>query len=338
MSTTAAPIPFTATARTGHDLETTLSSAWFRLITRVNAELVHATGDFYRARDVAPVLMPITVNSVSSPMGLGSDSLPVRIDLFGDPTYLADSMQFQLEFMLRMGLRGAYYIMPTFRGEDPDSTHLNQFFHSEAEITGGLDDVMRLVEDHVTTLCSRLLDSPAADDVAAFAGGLDHVVDIAGRTRFPEVTFEDACALVDPEHVEDRGSGVRAITRAGELQLIERFGGVVWLSRMPANSVPFYQAGGEDGTALCADLLLGLGEVAGCGERHTTRAATERAIVGHGVDPANYEWYLRMKELAPLRTAGFGLGLERFLAWVLRHDDIRDLHLMPRLKGVPTWM
>ncbi|PRY37518.1 asparagine synthetase A [Umezawaea tangerina] len=338
MSTTTDPLPFAATARVVNDLEATLDSPWFRLITRINAELVHASGDFYRARDISPVLMPITVNSVSSPMGLGSDSLPVRIDLFGDPTYLADSMQFQLEFMLRMGLPGAYYIMPTFRGEDPDSSHLNQFFHSEAEIAGGLDDVMRLVEGYVTALCSRLLDSPVADDIADVAGGLDHVVDLAGRTRFPEVTFDEACALVDPEHVEDRGSGVRTITRAGELQLIERFGGVVWLTRMPENAVPFYQAGGGDGTALCADLLLGLGEVAGCGERHTTRADTERAIVGHDVDPADYEWYLRMKELAPLRSAGFGLGLERFLAWVLRHHDIRDMHLMPRLKGVPTWM
>ncbi|MGW4059792.1 asparagine synthetase A [Amycolatopsis sp. NPDC004747] len=327
-----------APARTEPGLESTLGSSWFRTITRLNAEIVRATADFYRERDVSPVLMPVTVNSVSSPMGLGSDSLPVRVELFGTPTYLADSMQFQLEFMLRMDLPGAYYIMPTFRGEDPDSSHLNQFFHSEAEITGGLDDVMRLVEGYVTALCRRFAESPVAAEIERIAGGLDHVLDIAGRPRFPEVTFAQACTLVDPECVVDRGSGVRVITRQGEQQLIDRFGGVVWLTRMPENSVPFYQGSAGDGTALCADLLLGLGEVAGCGERHATRPATERALTGHGVDPAEYDWYLKMKELAPLRTAGFGLGLERFLAWVLRHHDIRDLHLMPRLKGVPTWM
>ncbi|MFD7712655.1 asparagine synthetase A [Streptomyces sp. NPDC059786] len=319
-------------------MDATLRSPWFRLIARLNAELVHATNDFYRERGVAPVLMPITVNSVSSPMGLGSDSLPVRVDLFGEPTYLADSMQFQLEFMLRMGLSGAYYIMPTFRGEDPDSSHLNQFFHSEAEVPGGLDDVMRLVEGYVTTLCARLVASPMAEKIRSVAGGLDHVTDLAGRDRFPEVTFEEACTLVGPDGLEDRGAGAPTITRAGEQHLIERFGGVVWLSRMPRQTVPFYQATGADGTARCADLLLGLGEVAGCGERHTTREATEQALHEHDVDPAQYEWYLRMKDRAPLRTAGFGLGLERFLAWLLRHHDIRDMHLMPRLKGEPTWM
>src|SRR6185437_14349027 len=90
---------------------------WYRMITAINASIVETTADFYRGRGVSPALMPVTVSSVSSPMGLGSDSQPVQIDLQGDRTYLADSMQFQLEFILRHGLAGAYYIMPTFRGE-----------------------------------------------------------------------------------------------------------------------------------------------------------------------------------------------------------------------------
>ena len=112
----------------------TATSPWYRMLTRLYAALVEATSDFYRTEGVSPALMPITVPFVSSPMALGSDSIPVRVELHGELVYLADSMQFQLEFMLRHGLRGAYYIMPTFRGEEPDSTHLNQFFHSEAEI------------------------------------------------------------------------------------------------------------------------------------------------------------------------------------------------------------
>ena len=102
--------------------------------------------------------------------------------------------------------------------------------------------------------------------------------------------------------------------------------------------IPDLRPTNPEGTARCADLLLGSGEVVGCGERHTTAADTRRALLAHRVDPKAYEWYLRMKAIKPMRTSGFGLGMERFLMWALRHDDIRDLHVMPRLKGVPTWM
>lgn len=315
-----------------------LKSPWYRAITRINAELVFATTAFYRARGIDPVLMPITVNSVSSPMGLGSDSLPVQIELLGEEVYLADSMQFQLEFMLRHGLTGAYYVMPTFRGEDPDETHLNQFFHSEAEITGGLEDVISLVEDYITALCRALLSQSCAEEVSAIAGDVDHITNLAGRARFPRVSFQDACALLDPTHVTEIHPGVTTIDRAGERALIEHFGGVVWLTHPPAAAVPFYQAMEPDGTAKCADLLFGMGEVVGCGERHVTGADTFQALTAHEVEPHPYTWYLNMKEATPLRTAGFGLGLERFLMWALRHDDIRDLHVMPRVKGVATWM
>ncbi|OKI02726.1 hypothetical protein A6A06_16165 [Streptomyces sp. CB02923] len=315
-----------------------LESQWYHTITRLNAEILHATYDFYRGRGIAPVLMPITVNSVSSPMGLGSDSLPVKVDLMGEPTYLADSMQFQLEFMLRHGLPGAYYVMPTFRGEDPDATHLNQFFHSEAEIPGGLDDVIELVEAYIRALCGALLTASVAARLSALTGDLSHLRDMAARDSFPRITFAEACEVVDPEYVSEPEPGVRTLARGGEHQLIERFGGAVWVTHMPALAVPFYQAGDDDGTARCADLLFGLGEVVGCGERHATKEATLRALDEHHVAPDKYDWYLHMKDAAPMRTAGFGLGLERFLAWVLQHDDVRDLHVMPRLKGVPTWM
>ncbi|MFD9357953.1 asparagine synthetase A [Streptomyces sp. NPDC060031] len=315
-----------------------IDSPWYRLITHLNALLVEETADFYRERGIAPVLMPVTVGSVSSPMGLGSDSLPVEVDLFDERTYLADSMQFQLEFMLRHGLSGAYYVMPTFRGETPDSSHLNQFFHSEAEIVGGLADVMGLVEAYVLRLARAVLASKVGDAVRGAAGTLRHLEELAARESFPQITFEQARKLLGDEYFTEVVEGVPAITRAGEQQLIKHYGGVVWLTRPHHLAVPFYQAGDADGTARCADLLLGVGEVAGCGERHSTGEQVLAALAEHGVAPAEYEWYVRMRESHPLRTAGFGLGTERLLLWVLQHGDIRDLHVMPRLRGQYSWL
>jgi asparaginyl-tRNA synthetase len=108
-------------------------------------------------------------------------------------------------------------------------------------------------------------------------------------------------------------------------------GGFVWVTHFERLSVPFYQATGEDPTtALAADLLFGIGETVGAGERHSTEEEIRQALLLHQVDHEPYDWYLRMKALRPQRTAGFGLGTERYLCWLLQHDDIRDCQLIPR--------
>ena len=101
-----------------------------------------------------PVLLPSdssTTNTVSSPMGLGSDSEPVFVNILGQDVYLADSMQFVLEYFLRFqeNLPGTYYISTSFRGEDPDATHLYKFYHVECELLGDMDKAIQ-----ITGLCA----------------------------------------------------------------------------------------------------------------------------------------------------------------------------------------
>jgi len=272
-------------------------------------------------------------------MGRGSDSLPVEVDLFGVTTWLADSMQFMLEYGCRLNANGSYYIMPSFRGETPDETHLSQFFHSEAEIPGTLDDVIACVEGYVAYLCGVMLDA-AADDICVFTGHLSHLDEMAHLTDpLPRVTFNEATDLLadSPDGLVTAPDGtIRTLTRAGERQLMARFGGAVWVTHFDHLSVPFYQAfTGPDQTTACnADLLFGIGETVGAGERHVDDVQLSRALALHEVDPAPYEWYRTMKRMAPLRTSGFGMGIERFLLWALRHTDIRDLQLFPRANGI----
>ncbi|MDX2537114.1 MULTISPECIES: asparagine synthetase A [Streptomyces] len=319
-------------------LASAVEHPWYRIVTAVNASILASTSSFYQSRNVSPVLMPVTVSSVSSPMGLGSDSLPVQIDLLGDRTYLADSMQFQLEFMLRHGLEGAYYVMPSFRGEDADQTHLNQFFHSEAEICGGQEEVMSLVEAYMGALTEGLLEGAVGAHIERCAGTTDHLEELLKRPEFPRITYDEAQDLLGSNAFTLKAPEAPAITRHGEQALIEHFGGAVWLSSPPSLTVPFYQRVDERGRAHSADLLLGIGEVLGCGARHITGEETRQALADHLIPESDYTWYVRMKDDYPLETAGFGLGLERFLLWVMQHDDIRDLHVMPRIAGKPSWV
>lgn len=310
-----------------------LDSPLHRLIVTIQDSLSFSTANYWRARGVKAAHLPITTGAISSPMGRGSDSSPVLIDLFDTPTYLADSMQFGLEYAMRLADRGAYYVMPSFRGEDADVTHLCQFYHSEAEIPGGLDDVIEEAERYLKAITCQVLED-ASGEIAAFGGSVQHLEKLVALNNFPRVTFDQAEKMLDATQVVHE-DGWRDLTRAGELELIRLHGGPVWVTHWDSLSVPFYQATTQRGqVALNADLLFGLGEVLGCGERHQTAGALREAMQVHEVDEKPYEWYVRMKEEAPLRTSGFGMGTERFIAWVLQLDDVRDVQLMPRANGL----
>jgi asparaginyl-tRNA synthetase len=245
-------------------------------------------------------------------------------------------MQFMLEYGCRLAGNGCYYLMPSFRGEKADATHLSQFFHSEAEIPGSLEDVVSVADAYVRHLAKAVLEHLSAE-VGAVAGGTTHVESFLASTT-TRMTFDDAVDALagDPSCFEVHKLW-RTITRVGERKLIQRYGPGVWLRHFDRLSVPFYQAVDQSGTkALNADLLLGPGEVAGCGERHTTASSVRAALHGHGVDEADYQWYVGMKEHAPLHTSGFGMGVERFLMWVLKCTDIRDLQLVERYNGEVT--
>ena len=101
-------------------------------------------------------------------------------------------------------------------------------------------------------------------------------------------------------------------------------------------SVPFYQAYTDitRTKGRCADFLLGNGEVLGLGERHVSAADVKSALDLHQTTTKPYQWYMDIRSAKPLLTTGWGMGIERFLAWVLKYDDIRDLVVMPRMKGI----
>lgn len=314
-----------------------LSDPWYKCIAELqNLINVHTT-KFYLEREIKTLHLPITTGSISSPMGLGSDSLPVMVNLFGVDTFLADSMQFMLEYGCRIFEKGCYYIMPSFRGEDADERHLCQFYHSEAEIPGKLDDVIKLVEDYIIYLCKAII-GEYGDELSKFNRGNDHIIKIIDKKSFPRISFDEAAKLLknSSEYISESPEGFRSISREGEKKLISLFDGIVWLTHFDYLSVPFYQATSKEDSskAINADLLFGIGEVVGSGERHEYGLEVINALNRHNVQTDEYEWYINMKDKFPMKTSGFGLGLERFILWLTNHNDIRDCQILPRFNGV----
>jgi len=320
-------------------IEPLLEHPWYRLVARLLDAVAWATSTFWRDRGLLWAQLSITTGSVSSPMGLGSDSRPVQVVIGSESTYLADSQQFALELMCRLHGMGAWYLMPSFRAELNDERHLGQFVHSEAEVPGDLTTIMTLVDDYVRHLAA-FLHEEMGQHIADVTGDLEHLASVASATSVPRMTTSElADELLPYEHsfVADPAGRFRTLTSYGERLALARFGPILWVTAPDEFAVPFYQAVevNPEGrrVARSADLLMGVGETVGAGERHMTPDELSRALARHEVPGESYEWYVEMRRRRTMRTAGFGMGVERFLLWVLRHDDVRDLQLLLRGYG-----
>lgn len=323
-----------------HYLEV-LKEPWYRLLIKLQNLLSEETMNFYKEKEIITIHLPVTTGSISSPMGRGSDSTPVKVNLCGKETYLADSMQFLLEYGCRLNDNGVYYLMPSFRGEQADERHLCQFYHSEAEIPGNLYDVMNLVDEYIKYLSKMLIDKMGKEILEAI-GDISHIEYIANyKGNFKRVTFDEAEEKLKelyPNNIKEYieyNDGWRNITRKAEQELIKIYDGIVWITNYDDLAVPFYQKLDDKikGTTKNADLLMGIGETVGCGERHQNSLELIEALNRHEVLTDEYKWYIKMKEEFPLQTSGFGMGIERFLMWVLKCDDIRNMQICLRFNG-----
>lgn len=322
-----------------------IKSKWYRNLFQIQNTLFHSTVEYFNNKcKYAYALTPITTDTISSPMGLGSDSEPVFVNMLGQDVYLADSMQFVLEYFMRFhdGLPGAYYVSPSFRGEDPDATHLNQFYHVECELLGDMDAAMTIAEGYVAHLTQAMV-KQHSDIILNTAGTLSHAQELLKNLEktLPRVPLDQAINIMPSSDClewvqEGQPQFGRKLTRKGEKVLIKKYGGAVWLTEMDHLGVPFYQAyieGSGRSKAKAADLLLGLGETVGLGERHSTPEMVREALQHHAVPEDSYKWYINMRQAIPLLTSGWGMGSERYLCWLLQHNDVRDMQIIPRLKA-----
>lgn len=311
-----------------------LKNPWYAMLVELQTSFDHLTHQFWRTAGAKSLHLPVTTGSISSPMGAGSDSKPVEVTLSGARTYLADSMQFMLEFGCRLADSDCYYVMPSFRGEDTDARHLSEFFHSEAELIGDLDRTIDTVERYLVHLAQGMLEEQG-DLILRAAGTTAHVESLAAGGCFERLTFDEAERVLGGEGINDHGDW-RDLSNAAEQRLLEVVGPFTWVTHWDHLSVPFYQAYADDDrrSALNADLLLGIGETVGAGQRHESADQVLAALEHHEVAPESYEWYCQMRESALLQTSGFGLGVERFFLWLTRHTDIRDMQILPRRTGL----
>lgn len=292
--------------------------------------------------------------SVSSPMGPGSDSEPIKIKYGNLETFLVDSSQFGFEPLLLNNFDKVYCYLPSMRGEDPDSRHLNQFFHCEAEMKGTLEELTPVIEGYVKLLCETiLLMDNMVDRISNDNNKTKKTLKkIRGLKVFPEITFDEAVDLLVKNGMKkcinftDHGKDIGG---DGEIELMKilKLDTPIWIKYFDRDRVPFYQKPDPDNKdkTINADLLFPPlkegafgGEVVGSGQRQDNPEEMYESLKRQNNIPAEpYEWYIDLRRFPNYKaTSGFGMGIERFIAWVLAKESIRDVIPYPRLKNIRT--
>jgi asparaginyl-tRNA synthetase len=225
-----------------------------------------------------------------------------------------------------------YCFGPTFRAEKSKTRrHLTEFWMLEPEIAfGGLEDVFTLSEGLVTFLVERVL-RERKDDLANLERDLSALERI--KPPFERITYDKAIEILKSKGFQV----VRGADLGGdeETELSLSFDKPVFIHRYPAKAKAFYMQPDPDDPdlALCTDLIApeGYGEIVGGSERIYDLALLEERIKEFGLPAEAFQWYLDLRRYGSVPHSGFGLGLERTVAWICGIKHIREAIPFPRL-------
>ncbi|HEY4101865.1 MAG TPA: asparagine--tRNA ligase [Gemmatimonadales bacterium] len=295
-------------------------------VARVRNEIEHAISDFFYDRGFTRVDTPILTGSIGEDAG----------ELFATDyfdlgrAYMAQTGQLYVE-AAAAALGRVYCFGPTFRAEKSKTRrHLTEFWMCEPEVAfADSNDNMRLQEDFVSYLVGRVLERRRAElaELERDIAPLEKV-----KAPFARMTYTDAIAALQRE-----GSDIQWGTDLGaddETALAKSFDRPLFVMNYPKQVKAFYMKENPDDprTVLNNDCLApeGYGEIIGGSQREDDYDRLLARIGEQGLDPKTYEWYLDLRKYGGFMHSGFGLGLERTVAWICGIPHIREAIAFPR--------
>jgi asparaginyl-tRNA synthetase len=293
-------------------------------LMRIRSNMIGAIHEFFRSEGFVEVDCPTLVTAAVE----GGATL-FKVDYFGRPVYLTQSVQFYQEASI-FALEKVYSVQPSFRAEKSrTSRHLTEFWHVEAEIAhAGLEELLGLVERLVRHIVLRTAET--SENELRILGRRVRSAEVEGR--FPRITYAEALETLSRRGVEaywglDIGADEERI-------ISSEFEAPVFLTHFPRRLKAFYHKPDPSNSevTLSADLLAprGHGEIVGSGVRIDSYEELYNRILEEGLDPQDYSWYLDLRRFGSVPHAGFGLGVERVLRWILDLPHVRMASLFPR--------
>ncbi len=291
----------------------------------VKAETLRILREFLDREEVLETTPPILTGN---PAEGGAEAF--QIDYFGRPGYLSQSVQLYLEALLFPNER-VYALTPSFRAEKSRTPrHLTEYTHLEVELAwcdyeGLLGFTERMIENLVHELARR---RPA--ELKALGRAPEELAAI--RAPFARITYGQAVEKLAAEGLPVHWGSDLGTAEERALTLLEK--SPVFLTHFPADLKAFYmlRSPNDARTVEAADLLApeGYGEIVGASCREIDLARLSDRLRSMGVHLEDYEWYLDLRRYGNVPHAGFGLGIERILRWILRREHIRETTPFPR--------
>ena len=296
-------------------------------IMRIRHEVVQAVRDFFHERGFTLVDTPILTGSVGESAGTLFETEYFE---FGK-AFLAQTGQLYLE-SAAAALGRVYCFGPTFRAEKSKTRrHLAEFWMVEPEVAWyDSDDNMRLQEEFVAYIVARCLERRAADlrELERDTAPLERVM-----PPFPRISYTDAIAKLN-----DLGVDVTWGADLGadeEIRIADGYDRPVFVYNYPKAVRAFYMKENPDDprTVLNNDLLApeGVGEIIGGSQREDDYDKLVGRIRELGLPEEDYGWYLDLRRYGTFVHSGFGLGIERTVAWICGIPHIREAIAFPRM-------
>ncbi|MFY9822517.1 MAG: asparagine--tRNA ligase [Thermoanaerobaculia bacterium] len=303
-----------------------LRSSRQRAALRVRSEVEQGIRDFFYERDFTLIDSPIL-----TPAACEGTSTLFETDYFGDKAYLSQSGQLYLE-PAAAALGKVYCFGPTFRAEKSKTRrHLMEFWMVEPEVAFlEFEGLCALTEEFVGYLAARILDRSREDlkVLERDTAKLEKVV-----PPFPRITYTEAVKILN-----EQGNPIQWGDDFGgdeETILASHFDRPVMVTRFPASFKAFYMQPDPENPDLVLGLDLlapeGYGEIVGGSQRIHDHDLLLSRIQQHNLPVEAFQWYLDVRKYGAFPHSGFGMGIERFVAWMTGLTHLRETIPYPRM-------
>jgi len=301
-------------------------------ILRVRAEIIKAARDFFDDRGFT-----LTDPPIITPAACEGTTTLFPVDYFDEQAFLTQSGQLYVE-ATAMALGKVYSFGPTFRAEKSKTRrHLTEFWMVEPEAAyATLDDVMELAEGLITFIVKRCLERRRID-LQTIGRDISKLEKI--EAPFPRITYDDAVKNLQEGHaqgkLETKFEWGGDLGSPDETYLSAQFDKPVMVHRYPAKVKAFYMEPDPQRPelALCVDVLApeGYGEIIGGSQRMASHELLLQRIHEHGLPEEAFKWYLDLRKFGSVPHGGFGMGIERAVAWICGLEHVRETIPFPRM-------
>lgn len=322
---------------------------FFKDLSKVNNTIYLSLANYFDEKGAIYVPLPQTTQMFSSLGAVSNKNLeesflgsvvPIAVNWFDNKRnkYLAESAQIYLELSQAIkGIDNVWTISNTFRGENADYTHLPEFHHVEYEGVGDQESNINTIRGMLKRVIGSLLERDYQSlETFLEKNDLNFLDEVKSGKNWHSITFEEAFKALreetkDDKYVEVVGENFGAWE---EIRLTEIFGGLVEVSQMPLDELPFFHTPKYKGKNVADNtdfILPGYRETVGSGRRVKSREELEKKLSLFNLPVKEYESYLKVRELTEYGgTSGFGLGWERLTQGLLHLPFIWSSMVFPR--------